>query len=62
MDTLNDTTEQPIYKRSKSQIKKLKEQKLVEESDAKLVEDLLCKFQLVPPLVQQILIAPVLQY
>jgi hypothetical protein len=48
MDTLNDTTEQPIYKRSKSQIKKLKEQKLVEESDAKLVEDLFCIINTLP--------------
>jgi hypothetical protein len=39
MDTINDQ-EQQIYKRSKAQIKKLKEQKLVEESDAKLVEEL----------------------
>jgi hypothetical protein len=39
MDTINDQ-EQQMYKRSKAQIKKLKEQKLVEESDAKLVEEL----------------------
>jgi hypothetical protein len=41
MDTINDQ-EQQIYKRSKAQIKKLQEQKLVEESDAKLVEELFC--------------------
>ena len=40
MDTINDTDNQQIYKRSKAQIKKLQEQKLVEESDAKLVEEL----------------------
>lgn len=41
MDTINDDiVSQQIYKRSKAQIKKLKEQKLVEESDAKLVEEL----------------------